>query len=250
MCGRFTLGSDPQTLQDVFDLAETSLLPPRYNIAPSEAVTAIRVREPDEGRRLALLRWGLVPSWAKEAKVGARMINARAETVATNNAFRTAFRRRRCLIPADGFYEWQQTGRGKQPFYMRMRDGLPFAFAGLWEFWKGADGEGLETCTIITTQPSKLVAPIHDRMPVILDPSDYDLWLDPGMGDEQRLQSLLRPYPDERMVAYPVSTLVNNPANDDPACIAPLPGAATSDNGRPTSDDRPPMPDGRPTTSA
>jgi putative SOS response-associated peptidase YedK len=222
MCGRFTLSTPAQTLQQIFDLSETPDLPPRYNIAPSEAIAAIRLPEPQAGHRLDLLRWGLVPPWAKEPDVGARMINARSETVATNPAFRTAFRRRRCLVPADGFYEWQRLERRKQPFYIRMRDGLPFAFAGLWEHWEGPQGDALETCTILTTEPSELVRPVHDRMPVILDPKDWDLWLDPTMHEPERLQSLLRPYPAEKMIAFPVGQTVNNPANDHEECIAPL----------------------------
>ena len=223
MCGRFTLSTPAQTLQQVFDLAETPDLPPRYNIAPSEAIAAIRLPEPQAGRRLDLLRWGLVPPWAKEPDVGARMINARAETAATNPAFRAAFRRRRCLVPADGFYEWQRLERrNKQPFYIRMRDGSPFAFAGLWEHWEGPQGDALETCTILTTDPSELVRPVHDRMPVILDPRDWDLWLDPGVQDPARLQPLLRPYPPEQMIAFPVGQGVNNPANDREECVAPL----------------------------
>jgi putative SOS response-associated peptidase YedK len=222
MCGRFTLSTPAQTLQQIFDLSETPDLPPRYNIAPSEAIAAIRLPEPQAGHRLDLLRWGLVPPWAKEPDVGARMINARSETVATNPAFRTAFRRRRCLVPADGFYEWQRLERRKQPFYIRMRDGLPFAFAGLWEHWEGPQGDVLETCTILTTEPSELVRPVHDRMPVILDPKDWDLWLDPTMHEPERLQSLLRPYPAEKMIAFPVGQTVNNPANDHEECIAPL----------------------------
>jgi putative SOS response-associated peptidase YedK len=222
MCGRFTLSTPAQTLQQIFDLSETPDLPPRYNIAPSEAIAAIRLPEPQAGHRLDLLRWGLVPPWAKEPDVGARMINARSETAATNPAFRTAFRRRRCLVPADGFYEWQRLERRKQPFYIRMRDGLPFAFAGLWEHWEGPQGDALETCTILTTEPSELVRPVHDRMPVILDPQDWDLWLDPTMHEPERLQSLLRPYPAEKMIAFPVGQTVNNPANDHEECIAPL----------------------------
>ena len=223
MCGRFTLSTPAQTLQQIFDLTETPDLPPRYNIAPSEAIATIRLPEPQAGRRLDLLSWGLVPPWAKEPDVGARMINARAETAATNPAFRAAFRRRRCLVPADGFYEWQQVDRRhKQPFYIRMRDGSPFAFAGLWEHWEGPQGDALETCTILTTDPSELVRPVHDRMPVILDPRDWDLWLDPGVQDPARLQPLLHPYPAEKMTAFPVGQAVNNPANDREECIAPL----------------------------
>ncbi len=223
MCGRFTLSTPAQTLQQIFDLSETPDLPPRYNIAPSEAIATIRLPEPQAGRRLDLLRWGLVPPWAKAPDVGARMINARAETAATNPAFRAAFRRRRCLVPADGFYEWQRLERrNKQPFYIRMRDGLPFAFAGLWECWEGPQGDALETCTILTTEPSELVRPVHDRMPVILDPQDWDLWLDPSVQDPARLQPLLRPYPPEKMTAFPVGLAVNNPANDREECVAPL----------------------------
>ena len=223
MCGRFTLSTPAQTLQQIFDLSETPDLPPRYNIAPSEAIATIRLPAPQAGRRLDLLRWGLVPPWAKAPDVGARMINARAETAATNPAFRAAFRRRRCLVPADGFYEWQRLERrNKQPFYIRMRDGLPFAFAGLWEYWEGPQGDALETCTILTTEPSELVRPVHDRMPVILDPRDWDLWLDPGVQDPARLQPLLHPYPAENMTAFPVSQAVNNPANDREECVAPL----------------------------
>ncbi len=222
MCGRFTLSTPAQTLQQIFDLNETPNLSPRYNIAPSEAIATVRLPEAHAVRRLDRLRWGLVPPWAKEPGVGARMINARSETVATNPSFRSAFRRRRCLIPADGFYEWQQRERGKQPFYMRMQDGLPFAFAGLWEHWEGPQGARLETCTILTTEPSDLLRPVHNRMPVILDPGDWDLWLDPTVHDPERLDPLLRPYPSDKMVAFPVGHIVNNPANDREECVAPL----------------------------
>ena len=222
MCGRFTLTTPAQTLQQIFDLRETPDLPPRYNIAPSEAIATVRLPERQTGRRLDLLRWGLVPPWAKEPDVGARMINARAETAATLPAFRAAFRRRRCLIPADGFYEWQQVNHcGKQPFYLRLRDGQPFAFAGLWEHWTGPHGEALDTCTILTTAPNELLRPIHNRMPVILDPQEWDLWLDPAVQDPARLQPLLRPYPADQMIGFPVSQVVNHPANDHAACIVP-----------------------------
>jgi putative SOS response-associated peptidase YedK len=222
MCGRFTLSTPPQTLQEIFDLQETPDIPPRYNIAPSEAIATIRRPQPQAQRELVMLRWGLVPPWAKDPDVGSRMINARSETAATNNAFRSAFRRRRCLIPADGFYEWQKLERRKQPYWIRMRDGLPFAFAGLWEHWEGQPGQILETCTILTTAPSDVVRPIHDRMPVILEPDVWDLWLDPSVQEPDMLQPLLHAYPAEQMLAVPVSNLVNNPANDHPECIAPL----------------------------
>ncbi len=223
MCGRFTLKTPVETLAEVFELPTAPELPPRFNIAPSEAVAAVRVAGAEPLRELALLRWGLVPPWADEPKVGSRMINARAETVATNGAFRSAFRRRRCLVPADGFYEWQRQEHGKQPFYIHMRDDAPFAFAGLWEVWEGKDGTVLETCTVITTEPNELMQPIHNRMPVILDQADYARWLDPRMNDPESLKAFLRPFPSEKMAAYPVSRLVNSPSNDAPECLAPLP---------------------------
>ncbi len=247
MCGRFTLTDPEQDLAIQFNLPEIPDMKPRYNIAPTQPVAAIRVVPPAEGdtwsfeedasfgtdhmvRELALLHWGLIPFWAKDPKVGARMINARSETVAEKPAFRAAFRRRRCLIVADGFYEWQQVEQGKQPFYIRLHNGRPFAFAGLWEYWSGADnpsdpsGKGtiIESCTLLTTEPNDLLRPLHNRMPVILHPRDYDLWLDPRVQDTEQLQSLLRAYPPEEMEAFPVSHLVNRPGNDDPRCIEPL----------------------------
>lgn len=223
MCGRFSLSTPAQTLAEIFEVANVPELQPRFNIAPSEAIAAIRVPRDEQARELARLRWGLVPSWAKEPSVGNRMINARAETVGANPAFRSPFRRRRCLIPADGFFEWQRLERGKQPFHFRMRDGLPFAFAGLWDLWEGKHGSVIESCTLITTQPNDLVRPVHDRMPVIVEPKHYELWLDPRVDRPERLMEVLQPFAAGKMVTYPVSNLVNNPANDDPACIAPLP---------------------------
>ncbi|MCH7813503.1 MAG: SOS response-associated peptidase, partial [Planctomycetes bacterium] len=173
-------------------------------------------------RRLELLRWGLIPSWAKDPAIGARMINARSETAAEKPSFRAAFRRRRCLLPADGFYEWQRSGRVKQPYYIRLKHGPPFALAGLWEQWHSPDGSLVETCTILTTEPNELVKPLHNRMPVLLTPDVFDLWLDPAMTDPARIQPLLRPCPPEQMIAQPVTTHVNSPRNDDPACIQPL----------------------------
>ena len=167
-----------------------------------------------------MLHWGLVPAWAEEPKVGGQMINARAESAATKPVFREAFRRRRCLVPADGFYEWKKLTSGKQPYCIRGRDHQPFAFAGLWERWLGSDAyPPIESFTILTTEPNALLRPLHDRMPVILDPGDFDLWLDPAIGEPDRLRRLLSPFPDDRLVAYPVSTRVNRPANDDPSCL-------------------------------
>ena len=168
-----------------------------------------------------MLHWGLIPSWAKDPKMGAKLINARAETVAEKPAFRTAFRQRRCLVLADGFYEWQtqENKKQKQPYYIRLNDWQPFAFAGLWERWQDAEGEVIESCTLLTTEANELMCPIHNRMPVILDPKDYDVWLDPEVKQADVLQSLLHPYASEKMTAYPVSKAVNKPSNDTAECI-------------------------------
>jgi putative SOS response-associated peptidase YedK len=196
------------------------VLSPRYNIAPTQAVAVVRAGE--GGRRLDGLRWGLIPSWAKDEALGDRMINARAETLAEKPAFRSAFRARRCLIVADGFYEWRKVGGRKQPHCIAFRDRRPFGFAGLWERWEGGADGPVESCTIVTTSANEVVAPIHDRMPVILDPMEFTLWLDPGVTDTSRVADLLRPYAPDLLEAYPVSLLVNNPANDSPACTARL----------------------------
>jgi putative SOS response-associated peptidase YedK len=220
MCGRFTLRTDSASLAGQFQLADVPDLPPRYNIAPTQEIAV--VRHTNGSTTTALLRWGLVPFWAKDPAMGAKMINARAETVAEKPAFRAAFQSRRCLILSDGFYEWQSmgTGRRKQPVYMHMRDQRPFAFAGLWESWQGQN-DTLETCTILTTEPNELVRPIHNRMPVILRPEDYALWLDPGVREPEPLQACLQLYPSEALTAYPVSPYVNNVHNDDPQCVEP-----------------------------
>jgi len=227
MCGRFTLATTPAALVEMFGLGETPDLVPRYNIAPTQGAPAIKlVTQEQEGgppvRVLRLLHWGLIPGWAQDPTVGNRMINARSETVAQKPAFRAAFKRRRCLVLADGFYEWKSLGRGKkQPHLIRMKDGRAFAFAGLWERWKGPEGE-LESCTVLTCEPNPLVAEIHKRMPVILHPGDYDRWLDPEIQDPDLLKQLLEPYPDTEMVAFPVNPRVNNPRFDDPECVSPL----------------------------
>ncbi len=172
-----------------------------------------------------LLRWGLIPSWAKDSKIGAHCINAKAETVAEKPAFRMAFKERRCLVLADGFYEWQMQGKRKQPMWIGLKAKTPFAFAGLWEYWQPPEGALLETCTIITTEANAFMQPIHTRMPVILAPSSYDQWLDPGFADVAALTAFLRPCPNEDLMAYPVSTLVNNPRNDVRQCLEPLAGS-------------------------
>ena len=219
MCGRFTLGATAATLAAQFDLANVPTWTPRYNIAPTQEVLVVLQPSPQANREARLHRWGLIPPWAKDPSIGNRMINARAETVATKPAFRRAFKERRCLLLADGLYEWQRQERRKQPFYIRLRGGRPFAFAGLWEHWEGSEGMAIQSCTILTTTSNEVVGRIHDRMPVILNPTDYDRWLDPSIQEPEVLKPLLRPYPADEMMAYPVSTRVNNPANDSPECV-------------------------------
>lgn len=219
MCGRFTLTAPAEAVAAHYQLKETPFLAPRYNIAPTQPVAAVRLA-PNGERELTHFRWGLVPSWAKDLSMGAKMINARAETAAEKPAFRAAFKRRRCLIPASGFYEWQKIDSRKQPMYIHPVDGL-MSFAGLWEIWSSADGDLLETCTILTTEPNGLMSSIHNRMPVILDPDDYSTWLHPDTKPDL-LMHLLRSAPDEWLEAFPVSTAVNSPANDAPGCIEPL----------------------------
>lgn len=220
MCGRYTLRTPAQAIAEVFDV-EVPELRPHYNIAPSQRVTAVRFDPQRRSRQTVALRWGLIPSWADDPKIGYRTINARAETVAIKPAFREAFTKRRCLIVADGFYEWKKIGRDKQPFFIHMRDDRPFAFAGLWEHWHG-DDKVIESCTIIVTEANSLMQPIHDRMPVILTCNDFHLWLDPGFENRNHLQAMLRPYSGDDLEAYRVSTLVNKPQNDVEQCVAPL----------------------------
>ncbi len=222
MCGRFTLFDTAASLAEAFEVAEVPSLSPRYNIAPSQAVTAVRIPPSGGAREVVLLRWGLIPSWAKDPSLGDRMINARAETAAGKPAFRSAIRRRRCLVPASGFYEWKRTNGRKQPYYIRRPDGKPFAFAGLWESWEGPGQAVVESCTILTTSANELLLPIHDRMPVIVSPADYDLWLSPEVRDPAELARLFRPCPPEEMTAFPVGTAVNNPKTDSPQLIEPL----------------------------
>ncbi len=220
MCGRYILTITGKVLAEAFGVDETPELAPRYNISPTQEAPV--VREAGGRRRMDLLRWGLIPSWAKDPSIGQRLINARAETAASKPSFRSALRTRRCLVPADGFYEWQKTPAGKQPWLIRMRDAGPFALAGLWENWQLPGGEPLESFTILTTRPNELVAPLHDRMPVILPPESWDLWLDPELREPPVLSHLLRPYAPGAMTAYPVTPAVGSPAFDEPACIVPL----------------------------
>lgn len=222
MCGRFTLTADAAAIATLFGLADIPPISPRYNIAPTQPVPVIRQLSAASDRKFGLLQWGLIPSWAKDTKIGSRLINARAETAAEKPSFRSALRRRRCLVLADGFYEWQRQQQRKQPYYICLRDARPFAFAGLWEHWQDRAGATLETCTILTTAANELVAPIHNRMPVILAQTDHDRWLDPVMQNPQHLKPLFRPYPADQFSAFPVSDHVNNPHNDDPGCLERL----------------------------
>ena len=222
MCGRFTLTVDPGQLQESFPWAAIpDEFPPRFNIAPTQPVAVI----PNDGQnRMDFFVWGLIPSWAKDKDIGNRLINARAETLAEKPAFRSAFKRRRCLILADGFYEWRlEAGKkSKTPMYIQLISKQPFAFAGLWEIWNPSDGSEIRSCTIITTQPHRMMEEIHNRMPVILAPKDYQQWLAPEEKEAGSLAHLLMPYPADEMKAYPVSRLVNSPNNDQPDCILPV----------------------------
>jgi putative SOS response-associated peptidase YedK len=219
MCGRYTLATPVERLAEEFGFDGSSVeLSPNYNVAPTQGVAAILAE--NGGRRLEVLRWGLIPPWADDPQIGSRMINARAETAPEKPSFRRAFRERRCLIPADGFYEWQRANGGKQPYYIHMKEARPFAFAGLWESWKEEGGPEIRSCTILTTKPNALAGEIHDRMPVILPTGSYDVWLDPE-AEKDELYGLLAPYPEDEMEAYPVSRFVNSPQNNDPRCIEP-----------------------------
>jgi len=230
MCGRFSLTTAPEAMRELFDYENFPNLQPRYNIAPTQEVAVIRPAANGGARELAMLRWGLVPHWAKDIAIGARLINARSETVADKPAFRDAFRKRRCLVPADGFYEWRSEGGRKQPFRIGMKGGALFAFAGLWESWSPPDAQEdeplLETVTIVTTAANDKLRPIHHRMPVILDAADYAAWLDTASGDAKAAGALLRPFPAEPMAFYRVNPTVNNARNDTAACIEPLSAAA------------------------
>jgi putative SOS response-associated peptidase YedK len=219
VCGRFSLTQSGEAIAQTFQLLALPNLTPRYNIVPSQQVATII--QPTQ-REFRWMQWGLIPSWSKDRKIGNKLINARAETLAEKPSFRNAFKRRRCLIIADGFYEWQKLEKCKQPYYIKMQDGKLFAFAGLWENWKSLEGEEITSCTIITTSANSLMEPIHDRMPVILSPEDCDRWLDSSVSDTKLLQNLLTPYNSDEMQAFPVSSTVNSPANDRAECINPL----------------------------
>lgn len=218
MCGRFVLNADPNAIQLHFNLKQMpETLQARFNVAPTQSIPVISNDQPDA---LTLYRWGLIPFWAQDTTVGARMINARSETLHEKRSFKHAYRRRRCLIPANGFYEWKQAdGKGKQPYYIHLKDDVLFAFAGLWDQWRSPDGETIRSCTIITAPANAVVAPLHDRMPVMLHKNDYDTWLAQDEMPPDALAPLLRPYDGDAMEAYPVSHAVNSPRNDTPDLI-------------------------------
>ena len=220
MCGRYTLTADAETIQLAFGLADADgWSQPRWNIAPAQSVPVITNQRP---AALSFLKWGLVPAWAKDPAVGSRMINARSETAAEKPSFRTAFRRRRCLMPADGFFEWAQQDGRKAPMYIHLEERALFAFAGLWESRRNPDGAKLETCAILTTEANPLIRPLHHRMPVILPPEHYEVWLSPEKVETGLLMSLLSPRPAEGMRFYEVSPQVNSPRNDNPTLIEPF----------------------------
>jgi putative SOS response-associated peptidase YedK len=222
MCGRFTLTVSPEDLQAAFpNFSIPGDIPPSYNIAPSQPIPVI----PNDGKNaLDFFLWGLIPSWTKPEKIGKySLINARSETAADKPSFKASFHRRRCLILADGFYEWSKpkSGGPKTPYYFTLKEKEPFAFAGLWETWISPEGDPVKSAAILTTTPNQIVKPIHNRMPVILHPKDYQIWLDPAEGKAEDFQPLLKPFPDDLLETYPVSTYVNSPKNNSPLCIQP-----------------------------
>lgn len=220
MCGRFVLTANPQSLQQEFDLSTPPVeVQPRYNIAPTQPVAVITNESPHQ---LTYHRWGLIPSWAKDMAMAAKMINARSESAAEKPAFRAAFRRRRCIIPADGFYEWQEQGKDKTPMFIHMQDRKLFGLAGLWEIWHDPEGGELRTCTILTTDANPFMQQYHHRMPVILHKEDYPLWLSPKEEPLPVLQGLMKPYDEDAFSAYAVSKAVNRPANDSPELLEPF----------------------------
>jgi len=224
MCGRYSITSAPEAIRALFRYEEAPEFPPRYNVAPTQPIPVVRLI--DGKRRFALMRWGLVPAWVKDPAAFSLLLNARGETVCEKPAFRNAMKYRRCLIPADGFYEWQVGARGKQPFYIRAKDGAPLAFAGLWETWTGPNGEELDTAAIVTTRANATLSPLHDRMPVIVPPEAFYLWLDCTHVDARTAEALIAPAPDNQLEFWPVSTLVNRTANDQSGLMQPSAPAA------------------------
>jgi putative SOS response-associated peptidase YedK len=220
MCGRYTLTSAPEAIRALFRYQEQPNFPPRYNVAPTQPIPIVRLV--NGKRQFALVRWGLLPSWVKDPKTFSLLINARGESAAEKPAFRAAMKRRRCLIPADGFYEWKAVGARKQPYFIRAKSGEPFAFAGLWETWMGPNGEELETAAIVTTTANRTLSPIHVRMPVVVPPEAFDLWLDTANVDATTAEALIMPAQEDLFEAYPISTDVNRVANDNPRLVEPI----------------------------
>ena len=220
MCGRFVITSSPESIRRVFAYEDQPNFPPRYNVAPTQPVPIVRLVAGK--RRFALMRWGLIPSWVKDPREFALLINARIEGLTDKPSFRAAVKRRRCLVPADGFYEWQKAGKVKRPFFIRPRAGGPIAFAGLWETWADRDGGEIDTMAIVTCAANKTLAPIHDRMPAIVQPEHFDAWLDAEKVEAKQAVALLGPAPDDLLVAEEISTRVNNVRNDGPELIAPV----------------------------
>ncbi len=214
MCGRFALTHETELIIRHFETNNLPSILPRYNVAPSQSILALH--KGTKGRQWSFLKWGLIPSWSKDSDIGNKLINAKAETLREKPSFREALKKRRCLIPASGFYEWQKQGKERQPYYFIGNEGELFAMAGLWESWKSSNGQVIESCTIVTTEANKTVAPLHSRMPVILSSDSYDLWLD---GDEDCLEKIIIPYPAQKMKAYPVNKVVNNAAYDAEDCL-------------------------------
>lgn len=220
MCGRYTLKTNLETVAQVFGVQPTVEISPRYNIAPTQEVVTILSSDAHPNPHLAFLRWGLIPSWAKDESIGSRMINARAETLAEKPSFKRLLRSKRCLVIADGFYEWKHVDGKKVPMYITLKNNEPFAFAGLWDTWKSPEGEPIRSCTLITTTPNEVVAPIHDRMPAILLPQAREVWLDRDFQDEQALEHWLTPYPAAQMTAWEVSRKVNYTDSEGAQLIA------------------------------
>lgn len=213
MCGRFTQRKPKEVIAKQFGVDVDDELEPRFNVAPTQRVAAVRAAQGGGGREFVPLKWGLIPSWAKDASMGAKLINARSETVTEKPSFREAFKRRRAIIPADSIFEWRRTEGRKQPYYFQMRDGSLFGFAGLWDSWRNEEGDVVETCSILTTGANDIFRPVHERMPVVLHPESYDEWLSDDPRGVESLKELLRPYPSSEMIAYPVSPGVNSPQN-------------------------------------
>lgn len=237
MCGRYRLSRRKQIIKEQFETQPwDDDWSPRYNIAPTQSVPVVRQNPKEPVRQISLMKWGLIPNWAKDTSGAAKMINARSETAATKPAFRDPLRFRRCLIPADGFYEWKRNGGSKQPYCFEVNDGGLFAFAGLWDGWKNAEGQWVRTCSILTTIPNTLTSAVHDRMPVLLDRESYDLWLDPSMTSVQVVSELLKPFDAQSMRCYPVSTRVNRVKNDDEECSRPVEIAQLQDRSVPVVD--------------